>query len=63
MTAAGITSPASTDLGLGMDLQRQVKDETDEERRKRMMEQQASKLSPGASSLLGPGMGLAGAGY
>ena len=60
---AGISSPATTDLGLGPGLQQQVKDETDEERRKRMMAQQVSKLSPGAMSLLGPGMGLTGGGY
>lgn len=51
---------AATDLGLGADLQAQVKDETDEERKKRMLAQQ---MSPGAMSLLGPSMGLTGGGY
>lgn len=59
MAGPGIMSPASTDLGLGGDLQQQVKDETEEERRKRMLAQQTSKMSPGAMSLLGPSMGIA----
>lgn len=57
-------SQAATDLGLGGQLQQQVKNETDEERRKRLMASQSSKLSPGAASLLGgPGMGLTSGGY
>jgi hypothetical protein len=52
-----ITGSAVADLGLGGDLQDQVKSETDEERKKRMLQQQ---MGPGAMSLLGPSMGLTG---
>jgi hypothetical protein len=59
----GTMSQAATDLGLGGQLQQQVKDETDEQRRKRLMAQGGSQLSPGAASLLGGSMGLSGGGY
>lgn len=51
--------PGASDLGLGADLQNQVKDETDEERKKRLRQQMASRGmgSPGASAL---GLGMAG---
>lgn len=56
-STSGLTGYASADLGLGGDLQNQVKTETDDERKKRLMSQQ---MSPGAMSLLGPSMGLTG---
>lgn len=56
-TGSGLSGIASTDLGLGGDLQNQVKTETDEERKKRLM---AAQMSAGAMSLLGPSMGLTG---
>lgn len=62
MAMAGLASPAAADLGLGADLQAQVKSETDEQRRKRLQAQQAAQLSPAASELLGPGMGMTGGG-
>lgn len=59
MPMPGTLSPAVSDLGLGAgaDLQQQVKDETDEERKKRLMGQQTQPLSPGVQAL-----GLAGGG-
>jgi hypothetical protein len=62
MAGTGLPSPAAVDLGLGGDLQQQVKDETEEQRKKRLQAQQAAQMSPGAMSLLGPGMGMTGAG-
>ena len=57
--ATGIMSPAATDLGLGTDLSKQVTDESEEERKKRMLAAKTSQLSPGAAALLGgPGMGM-----
>lgn len=56
-TGGGLTGFAATDLGLGGDLQNQVKSETEEEKKKRLLAQQ---MSPGAMSLLGPTMGLTG---
>lgn len=61
MAGIGSLSPAGTDLGLGAALSQQVKGETEEERRKRMLAQRA--LSPGAAALLGPSMGLTSGGY
>lgn len=57
MAAAPLTgfSPAATDLGLGGDLASQVKDETEEQRKKRMMAIKQQAMSPGAMSLLGGG--------
>jgi hypothetical protein len=54
-----MSMPGASDLGLGADLSAQVKDETEEERKKRLRAQQASRLtgSPGASAL---GLGMAG---
>lgn len=52
-------SPASNDLGLGTALSDQVKDESDEDRKKRLAAAgRASQMSPGAMALLGPGMGM-----
>lgn len=45
MPLVGLTGSATADLGLGGDLQRQVADETDEERRKRLAQMQATKYS------------------
>ena len=57
-------SPAATDLGLGSDLSKQVQDESEEERKKKMLAAKTSQLSPGAAALLGgPGMGMTGGGY
>lgn len=55
--APPFTGFATADLGLGGDLQSQVKTETDDERKKRLMAQQ---MSPGAMSLLGTSMGMTG---
>lgn len=51
--------PGASDLGLGADLAGQVKDESDEERKRRMRQQMASRSTgmPGASAL---GLGMAG---
>ncbi len=51
-------SPAATDLGLGADLSSQVGQETDEQRKKRLM----AGLSPAGMSLLGQQSGI-GRGY
>jgi len=45
-------SPAGTDLGLGADLQNQVEQETDEQRKKRLMAG-GNLMTPAAQSLLG----------
>ena len=58
MTALG---PAASDLGMGDALRSQVKDETDEERKKRMREAQQRALMGPAAQMLGIG-GLGGAG-
>jgi hypothetical protein len=50
-------SAAGTDLGLGADLQDQVSQESDEQRKKRLM---AGLMSPAASTLLGQQSGLGG---
>lgn len=51
-------SPASSDLGLGGALVEQVKDQTDEERKKRQRrEQEMRALGPAASALGLMGMG------
>ena len=53
-----LTGIASADLGLGSNLQQQVQDETEEERKKRLMGL-SSLQSPAAQMLLG---GASGAG-
>jgi len=67
---ASQTVGAAVDLGLGGDLQRQVAGETDEERKRRMLQMQQQQLmgpagSLAATSLLGnrglPGVGGMGA--
>ncbi len=55
-------SPASTDLGLGGLLTDQVAGETEEQRKRRMLEEQQRKLmgpagSPATLALFGGGMG------
>ena len=58
-----IGGAASTDLGLGDMLGQQVKDETDEERKKRMQQmQQRSLMGPAASMLYPNGFGGTGMG-
>jgi len=55
-----LTGIASTDLGLGSNLQQQVQDETEEERKKRMMG--LSQLQSPAAALLLGGTGAGGVG-
>lgn len=55
-------SNAGVDLGLGVGLADQVKDQTDELRKKKMREQQGMGASPAAMSLFG-GLGGTGTGY
>ncbi len=56
-------SPAASDLGLGDALTSQVKDETEEERKRRIKEAQARQtMGPAATALgLSPTAGLLGA--
>ncbi len=64
-------SPAASDLGLGQGgngLAQEVKDESEEERKRRLAQQRLSQLTPGAAALYGPSMGIGspgvtGAGY
>lgn len=49
MAAAGMAVPGATDIGLGSTLSQQVADETDEQRRKRLLAQAQQRLVPGAS--------------
>jgi hypothetical protein len=51
-----LTGVASMDLGLGNQLTQQVKDETEEERKKKMLGFSALQ-SPAAQMLLGGGLG------
>jgi hypothetical protein len=60
MAGAGMSVPGATDLGLGSTLSQQVADETEEERKKRLLAQAQQRLAPGAqlpsvgaSSLMG----------
>lgn len=58
-------SPAAADLGLGQggnNLAQEVKDESEDERKRRLAQQRLSQLTPGAASLYGPSMGVTGAG-
>lgn len=48
-------SPAATDLGLGDMLGQQVKDETEEQRKKRLLDQQQRSLMGPAANMLGLG--------
>jgi len=54
-----LTGNAVSDLGLGNDLASQVRDETEEQKKRRLLQQQ---MSPGAMALLGPSMGMTGGG-
>lgn len=62
--AIGMSVPGASDLGLGMGLTGQSQDETDEERRKRLLAMRQSSLLPsldaGASSLYGGSGGFGG---
>lgn len=52
--AIGLSVPGASDLGLGSTLQSQVQSETDEQRKKRMMQEAQAKLlgmTPGASQI------------
>lgn len=59
MAAPGMSVPGATDLGLGSTLSQQVQDETDEQRRRRMLVEAQQRIAPGttppngASSLMG----------
>jgi hypothetical protein len=57
--AMSVPGATASDMGLGMDLQDQVKTETDEERKKRMRQAMLARTTgvPGASAL---GLGMAG---
>lgn len=55
MQPFGLTGVAATDLGLGNSLGQQVKDETDEEKKKKKLGLSALQ-SPAAQMLLGNGM-------
>lgn len=59
--AAGMSVPGATDLGLGSTLSQQVGDETEEQRKKRLLQQAQQKILPGAvgASALMPGYGAA----
>lgn len=61
MAGIGGMSTAATDLGLGGSLSQQVKDDTDEEKRKRRLGLSALQ-SPAASMLLGNPYGMTGVG-
>lgn len=49
MAATGMSVPGATDLGLGTTLSQQVADETEEQRRKRLLAQTQQRLVPGTS--------------
>lgn len=49
MAAAALSVPGATDLGLGSTLGQQVADETDEERKKRLLSQTQQRILPGTS--------------
>lgn len=56
MPLPGLTGSATADLGLGDMLGQQTKDETEEARKKRMLQiQQERMMGPAAQSLLGAG--------
>lgn len=58
-------SPAASDLGLGQggnNLAQEVKDESEEQRKRRLAQQRLSQLTPGAAALYGPSMGVTGGG-
>jgi hypothetical protein len=63
--AMSVPGATASDMGLGMDLQDQVKAETDEERKKRMRQAMLARTTgvPGAGPLAGAsalGLGMAG---
>lgn len=49
MAATGMSVPGATDLGLGSTLSQQVADETEEQRRKRLLAQAQQRIAPGTS--------------
>lgn len=49
MAAIGMSVPGATDLGLGSTLPQQVADETEEQRKKRLLAQAQQRLAPGTS--------------
>lgn len=61
MRGAPISGQASVDLGLGSSLSQQVKDETDDEKKRRQMGLSALQ-SPAAQMLLGNPFGRTGVG-
>jgi hypothetical protein len=66
MASLPALSPAAADLGLGQGgngLADEVKNESDEERKRRLAQLRMSQLTPGAAALYGPSMGVTGGGY
>lgn len=49
MAAPGMSVPGATDLGLGSTLSSQVQDETDEQRRKRLLAEAQQRILPGTT--------------
>lgn len=49
MAATGMSVPGATDLGLGSTLSQQVADETEEQRKKRLLAEAQQRLVPGAT--------------
>lgn len=49
MAAIGMSVPGATDLGLGSTLGQQTLDETEEQRKRRLLAQAQQKLLPGAT--------------
>lgn len=53
MAAIGMSVPGATDLGLGSTLGQQVADETDEQRKKRLLAQAQQRVLPGTAPATG----------
>lgn len=53
MAGIGMSVPGATDLGLGSSLSQQVSDETEEERKRRLLQQAQQKIAPGSVSPVG----------
>lgn len=53
MAAVGMSVPGATDLGLGSTLSQQTADETEEERKRRLLNQAQQRLVPGSTPATG----------
>lgn len=53
MAAPGMSVPGATDLGLGSTLSQQVADETDEQRKKRLLAEAQQRILPGTTPMTG----------